>query len=260
VVPGHGQGCRELAGSRSHRLTPNGRFAGLPSWTPPRYVRPMALKRITDIVETRQLGHLKLWFEDIKALVKVLDEVSPVEMIVIDGDYRVDTVDDLRQYEAIKVDSIVVTTAEERFRLTLDGRQAELRVKDPDPISRAMSLEIERLAAARKRRVYTRRGWISFAIGTIVVLTVYGVLIPWWDMTDDLIGLSLLGLWTLLLIGLVGGAAQAFGFQKSSAAMFSRTREESPPWLKRNKDALVTNTIVSLVFLIIGIAVGKLTS
>lgn len=42
----------------------------------------------------------------------------------------------------------------------------------------------------------------------------------------------------------------------SSAIVYTRTHQEAPPWTVRNKDALATNAVVSLVFLVLGIIVG----
>jgi hypothetical protein len=42
------------------------------------------------------------------------------------------------------------------------------------------------------------------------------------------------------------------------AVISSRTRADSPPWLERDRDALVTNAIVSAAFLLIGILIGYL--
>jgi hypothetical protein len=41
------------------------------------------------------------------------------------------------------------------------------------------------------------------------------------------------------------------------AILYTRTRAEAPTWIQRLRDALITNAIVSAVFLVLGILIGK---
>jgi hypothetical protein len=41
------------------------------------------------------------------------------------------------------------------------------------------------------------------------------------------------------------------------SVLYTRTQAEAPTWLQRNRDGLLTNAIVSAVFLVIGIIIGQ---
>lgn len=43
------------------------------------------------------------------------------------------------------------------------------------------------------------------------------------------------------------------------AIIYTRTHAEAPTWIQRNRDALITNVIVSAIFLLVGILVGAAT-
>jgi hypothetical protein len=55
----------------------------------------MALKRITSVVEDRHLGHIRVWIEDLAAIVAIVRQVAPEISMTVDGEYKIDEVNDL---------------------------------------------------------------------------------------------------------------------------------------------------------------------
>ena len=124
-----------------------------------------------------------------------------------------------------------------------------------------MATEVERILQSRQRRL---RKWMPYCtfLGSVVLTAAaaaWGRAHPWL-FSDETTTPSPLG--SSILAGLMAAGFSAMpligmaSWPKSSAIVHTRTHEQAPPWAKRNKDALVTNAIVSSVFLILGIVIG----
>jgi hypothetical protein len=218
----------------------------------------MPLTPLSSFEEARYLGHIRLWLDDLDSMVKIVREaVSDKVVIVVDGHFNADEVEDIaRQYESPRLKSFLVRARESGVTLELSKNVAVLRLGKPDLTIRGMATEIERLTRARRRSIYPYRlifvalGFASFGFGLS--------LLAGSALGDPSVPLSvLLGLFGgILSVLLFGGFPQLRG--GSSAIIIAKAKEDAPPWLQRNKDALVTNAIVSAVFLVVGVAIGYL--
>ena len=179
----------------------------------------MALTRIKSDVEHRHLGYVRLWIEDLKKIVALIREAAPGDIkIVVDDKYTTNDVEDLSGYEEVRMKSIVVTAP--RIALLLGPQVATLNMEDPGSLMLGIATQIERIAKQRRRRF----AGILPAIATTV------------------------------MIGL-----PASGLDRSSggAILVARTKGDAPPWLERNRDALIINVAVSLVVGVLAFFAGK---
>ncbi|GIF16745.1 hypothetical protein Ate01nite_67770 [Actinoplanes teichomyceticus] len=182
----------------------------------------MALKRIKSEVDHRSLGHVRFWTEDLSAIVGLIEEASPGEIkITVDEDLSAAGVEDLAEYPRERLTSFVVTAP--GVELVLGPNVAVLKLEQPNLAVRGMATEIERIAGSGRRR-------------------------------GALFGRTLRNVAASIPLALVGKLpiAQA-GDVRGSAILYSRPKRDAPPWFERNKDALATNVIVSIVFYILGL-------
>lgn len=242
----------------------------------------MALNRISDTVDARPLGHVRLWLDDLQVIVNSLREASPSVEIIVNDDYLIDDVVDLRQLPSPVVMSFVVRTKDSvddvssSMTLELSRKRASLTLINPDNEALGIATNIERRAQSSQRRVYRQRQAIAASISSVILLGLALLLEPFArpamssasaTLTESYIALA----WRMAGAGgylCIFWAAVEFirqslaaksgvnSFSKSSAVVFARTKSEAPPWLQRNRDALVTNALVSAFFLIVGIIVG----
>lgn len=218
----------------------------------------MTLKRTQAEVDERELRHVKLWRDDLAAMVSTIAEVaSDIEMSA-DG-YSFDDAEDLKQIKELRLHDFRLTASSGRIVLVLNRKKAAVIVKSPDLSTRGMSTELERLA--RGRRIHVRSYAQRIAFGALAAIV--SVLMVIAAVNPATIGLTNAGPFESMAAVLVGGflvfmfmGLMLSGLSPSGAVIFTRTQAEAPPWGRRNKDALVTNAIVSFVFLIIGLLIG----
>jgi hypothetical protein len=115
----------------------------------------MALKRIKSDVETRYLGHIRLWLDALDEIFRVIGEgvKGPVFIIVDDdGSYIADSVVDLADYPSLRMKSLLMKSEDKGVELELSSRQAVLTLRTKLLATRSMASEIERLARSTYRR------------------------------------------------------------------------------------------------------------
>lgn len=223
----------------------------------------VTLKRTgTDV---RHLGSLRLWRDDLAEMVDIIREhEQDVSMSI--KDWTLDDVDDLAKLPAgVKPDDFVLETKSERIRLTLSTSRAAIEINGTDPATRGVAAEIQRIASTKLRPAYRHRYAIR---GTFLLMACGGVIGAFTNSESDKsangepsVHLTAAGWISLAFfaVGVLGFFLVVSNPSSPSGALINiQTKAEAPPWLRRNRDALVTNVIVSAIFLVLGIAVGYL--
>lgn len=222
----------------------------------------MALKRLEDEGPVLyELGHVRLWRDDLSELISIIAEVDSNISMTIPG-YHIDHVDDLEQYREDRIESFDLLALDSGLQLQFRGDRAALVVSTPNITLRGVAAEIVRVAETKRRG--GRKSLFVSAAAFASCLTVAGLLgyvthannDNHWQSGEVLsVVVSLLGvvLFYPAILGVLWSRRS-----RSSAIMYSRLRREAPPWISRNKDALVTNAIVSVIFLVVGILIGTI--
>ncbi len=111
----------------------------------------MALKRIRSEADHRSLGHVRLWTEDLAAIVSLIEQATQddVEIKKIDDELSAASVADLADYSRARMISFVVTAP--GISLTLGTNVASLDLNEPNLTVLGMAHEIERIARMRKK-------------------------------------------------------------------------------------------------------------
>jgi hypothetical protein len=220
----------------------------------------MARTPLEPTVERRSLGTLRLWSDDLARIVDIVRDNSTSMVIECDG-YAIDGVEDLDDWDDLRVWDFFVNTADGRIEVYLDEDEAIVEVREAGYDDKGMIAEIEAVAA------FCRRGFLkrdptakvlafSLTLGALGVATMVVNRIvtgnwhafgggPWW-ISLAFVPITMLATWAVVRE------------PRPGAVMYSRTREEAPLWLTRNRDALTTNAVVSFVFLVLGIGIGYL--
>jgi hypothetical protein len=210
----------------------------------------MSLRRTEPRTVVREFGPVWLWRDDIAKIVETMREVSP-ELTLQSDAFMLDEVDDLRDLEENSIDTFRATSVDSRIRLSLGPKEAFISADEPDLATRGMLEEVYKIAKSQDRPGFRKKAFIAGAsfwfLGFMALLLKYGH------------GQS----YALSFFAFAGILGLPIWFQIQSsprrkAILGSRTRTEAPLWLTRNRDALVTNAIISAAFLIIGILIGLL--
>ena len=235
-------------------------------------------------MERRSLGRVRFWVDDLGEITRVVRQaVEPAKAtITVDDDYKADEVTDLANYPSTRMKSFAISAPDAGVELLLSNRRAELTLRNPSMTVLGMATKVEEVANRRKLRTTRRLAvWISAAflpfclyLGTSDYLSGPG---QFWvtreDGTKVVVGdptplngvsqilystpiatLIIVVCGTLSILLLWHGAKSLF--VPDGAILLARTEKDAPPWLRRNMDALVTNAIVSAVFLVLGILIG----
>lgn len=195
----------------------------------------------------REFGPVWVWREDLEEIISVMRQVAPDLVLQADA-YNLDEIDDLRALDEQTVNSFKATSRDSRIRLTLGAKEASISADDPDLTTRGMLEEVHRIATRHNRPKYRERfffavefcGFAGFFAAIPGIPSAVAVVL----LTISIIVVGL-GVWGLLSMP-----------PRHRAVIYTRTRTEAPLWLVRNRDALVTNAIVSAVFLVVGILIG----
>lgn len=117
----------------------------------------MALKRIRSEADHRSLGHVRLWTEDLAAIVSLIEQATQDDVeIKIDDELSAASVADLADYSRARMISFVVTAP--GISLTLGTNVASLDLNEPNLTVLGMAHEIERIARMRKK-ITPAIGW-----------------------------------------------------------------------------------------------------
>jgi hypothetical protein len=197
-----------------------------------------------------------LWRDDLANIVAVVREVHPVDELQADS-YRFDSVDDLAQLDELRIDEFRLTTNDGKVRLVLGETSAELVTEDPDLATYGMVGAI--VAICKKNRRPSRGALLIAGTAAGFVLILLGVLLaPHSTGRGSLSPLVWAGVGLLCALFLMSLWGFEQGWFDRNALVHTRTRAEAPPWLSRNKDALVTNVVVSAIFFGLGFIIAKI--
>jgi hypothetical protein len=214
----------------------------------------MPLRRTQPNTVHRDFGSIRLWRDDLAEIVSIMREGTPSLSLQADA-YSLDDIDDLTDLEGNRITAFRAASPEERILLNLGADSAFISADDPDLPTRTLLEEVYRIAT-RRRRWLPPKYPVRIISATICVagLAVLGLSSGILDHAPSWI------FWAAAISSLValpaGLMAELIGDSRPKAIISSSTHAEEPPWLERNRDALVTNAIVSLVFLLIGFVVG----
>jgi hypothetical protein len=215
----------------------------------PGYPARMPLRPSEPRTVTREFGPVRLWRDDLAEIVAVMRQVSPELTLETDA-YTLDDVDELIDVKEMQVSAFRATSSDGRVRLILGRKDASISADDPDLLTRGMLGEIQRLADRRSRqRLRHKVFWWSFALSGFAAF-VWSCSLGGGRATSSLV------VYLAVLGGGLGIWIHFLDSPRQRAIIKTRTRAEAPPWLIRNRDALVTNAVVSAVFLVIGIVIG----
>ena len=210
-------------------------------------------------------GPVRFWRDDLDEIVTLLGEVCKIDSIKTDK-YELDNIDELAELKEHKIESLVIIADGGQTRLILRKWFPVFESARADLHMRGFATELDKIAR-RCRRVplYLTTPWQMVAYSGVVItvgalLLTIVALMP--GSGKELQESTLFDWLSVIFFALTMGAIQTFtiGPQPPSAVLLTRTRAEAPPWFKRNMDALVTNAIVSAIFLILGVFIGRLTS
>jgi hypothetical protein len=211
----------------------------------------MAIQRTHPRVVVRRFGPVRIWRDELSEIVAIIQQVHPVSVLEVD-EYTCDQVDDLAELEKLRVARFALTSEDGLVSLLLDEDAAHISAVEPDLTTMGMLGEVERIATRHSRS----RLFSLLRLPLMVTTTIFA------SVTFVVYGLVLgpLPNWLLIVLaGLVAGplASSAGGGSLAQAILYTRTKAEAPTWLSRNRDALITNVIVSAAFLVIGIVIGQ---
>lgn len=225
----------------------------------------MALRRTEPHTVARELGYIRLWRDDLAEIVFVMRQVAP-DLTLSTDTYDLDSVDDLAKIGEESIAKFVATSADSRIHFEVGPRRSYIFAVDSDLLTRGMLDEVQRIARRRPRRLVET--WNKPALRISSGLILLAVAIPlaigferagvFTGSGDRLPGWLAWSVVAATAAAAAAGAASGRSQRADLAKISTRLYVEKPPWLVRNRDALVTNAIVSFVFLIIGIVVGYL--
>ncbi|MEV4388427.1 hypothetical protein AB0J68_22380 [Micromonospora sp. NPDC049580] len=208
------------------------------------------------------LGSMRLWRDDLEQIESVMQEAA-AEVFILTDKYQIDKVADLAQLKEPRIKSLHFVAEGGRVQLVIKGSGAYLQVLDPNLQERGMAAEITQIANRCRKfgGVRTMRSSASIAVVTgvlsvaAIAMTVVAVAggVDYARQNDLPSAVAWLAIPSSL-------ATASLGYLYARNTINTRTRAEAPPWMKRNADALVTNAIVSAIFLFLGIWIGKLTN
>jgi len=212
----------------------------------------MPLRPTEPLTVVREFGAVWLWREDLAEIISVMRQASP-DLILQADSYTLDEIDDLDGLTEPLIRSFKATSADSRIRLTLGPRAASVSADDPDLPTRGMLEEVHRIATRHSRARYRRMTeGIVLAVAWLGLLTWAGIL---GDDQGAALPVPFSIYAALTIFGTIIGLS-VIEPPRRLAIISAKTRHEAPLWLSRNKDALITNAIVSAVFLVIGVLIG----
>ncbi len=203
----------------------------------------------------REFGPIWVWREDLVEIISVMRKVAP-DLTLRADNYALDEVNDLDGLSQKTVSTFNATSADSKIRLTLAAKEASISADDPDLPTRGMLEEVHRVATAH-RRVKRRELGLTWGLGAGLAILILGIATaPLWGKLRPTGPLAVMyfAFFVMLTTALLFGRRP-----RRLAVVHVQTRAEDPLWISRNRDALVTNAIVSAVFLAVGFVLGKLT-
>ncbi|MCA2213825.1 hypothetical protein [Jidongwangia harbinensis] len=199
----------------------------------------------------------ELWLEDLEEIVALFLEIDANAEIRTDR-YEIDQVSDLRGVDESSIEKLVLTSKDGRSRLFFGSAMAFVAIESPTRDTRAVLGEIERVVEKRKTGVIRFRTFRSYVLTTVSILS---ALLAFFIVSSDEGSYTqsrVVGLIIAAVAGIALAPLHKFLLRPPGMVMHARSRTEHPPWLERNKDALVTNSIVSAGFLVLGVVLGQL--
>lgn len=203
---------------------------------------------------------MRLWRDDLEELEGIMREAYP-ETGVRTDQYELDRIADLAQAKERRINAVSFTV-EKKVHLLIRRSGGTLAILEPTLADRGLAADLENVTDRCRKfggllSPKPRLGrWILYLI-SIAALAI----LPFWPTVfwPSFVEESKLDLppetgWAVIPLLLLFGY---LGFRSATNVIQTRSRTEAPPWIRRNFDALLTNAIVSAVFLFVGIWLGR---
>lgn len=165
--------------------------------------------------------------------------------------YRFDSVDELARVDELRIDEFTLVTNDQKVRLRLSASAAELVAEEPDLTTHGMVGAI--VAICKKNRRLSHRPFLFAGVFGGLLMLLLGAAFLDESPPRALTAVPFVGLGLML-----ASFGLSFRPPQRMALLSTRTHDEAPTWLSRNKDGLVTNVVVSAIFFALGVVVGKL--
>jgi hypothetical protein len=185
-------------------------------------------------------------------MVDVIGQVHPVSTMEAD-EYVCDRVDDLADLERPRIERFALVSDDGLVTLVLDRDSAEISAVEPDLATQGMLGEVERIASKHAR--VTVRPLILPLLPVLAVFALAEFLQR--KGSPDLIQWIIVGVFAAIFIATTPMWTRHWVRPLRESVLYTGTQAEAPTWLQRNRDGLLTNAIVSAVFLVIGIIIGQ---
>jgi len=214
------------------------------------------MRLIEPVTFTEQMQRSRLWRDDLSRIVEIVRSVDSETSIRTDK-YILHEIDELRDVEENRIRTLRLSARSGQIRIYLSDARAELSIEEPDHVARGMASEIADVLERRRVLGSIRFRRIGAYAAFTVVMTVLWVvaavpvLFVRSGLPDRLHPVVLIVVLAVVLIF-------EFSARPPGAVMYTHTRAEQPPWFERNRDTLITNAIVSAVFLILGLIIGHM--
>jgi hypothetical protein len=193
--------------------------------------------------------------DDLDTIVKIMREALPGDLTIkVDDKLNADDVSDIATgYNAERLSSFSVRSFRPRVSLNLYKSFATLTLGNPTMEIKVMAAELEKYTKSRKRRIYSARRLLGIIFGLIALTGGIASAIRNQSLDGASASVGLFGGWALAAFSLILIAISAAISGGSGAILIAAKKKDAPMWLKRNKDGLTTNVIVSVVFYFLGL-------
>lgn len=146
----------------------------------------MTLKRKQVETDERSLGMVRLWRDDLTAMVDTIAEAAKDIQISTDL-YELDSVEDLAKASEKSLSNFTLSANSGQIRLVLTQKSAKLTISSPDLHLRGMATEVERIAFRRRRPIRSHIQVVLFVLlGVFLVAAIFlGWQNPSWLAEED---------------------------------------------------------------------------
>ncbi|MFJ8685983.1 hypothetical protein [Micromonospora wenchangensis] len=225
----------------------------------------MTLRAIKPRTLTIRLAPLSMWRDDMERIESIIVGAGKEVTITTDS-YVLDKVADLGKMKEKRIRKLVFEANEGRVRVIFGASGGSITIFEPSLRERGMAAELEEVSRRCQKigsswmpvvaRTPLRVAGLSVALVAFLAYLFWSLASLGSKLQVPGEGSSVGAVWIALLLSI---PSAAFGILWSTNILRTGTRSEAPTWLRRNSDALVTNAIVSAVFLVIGYWVGKVS-
>ena len=226
----------------------------------------MPLKRRGPLVERINFGIVRVYYEDIEEICRILGKVTSSVRIQAD-EFVATEPRDLLDMPSDVINRLQIVATEPSVTITLSADVAAVEATDADMSTLGALRRIEELMRGRRRplkRFVWSDPWSGslFALAAAVSACLAGVVGLSTYPMDSSRGSSESGFdwgWLvgLLCVLVVTGILAALMVTRRQAIVIPRPQKEAPPFWERNKDQIAINAIFTVIGGVLGI-VGTL--